>query len=48
MNAAISWAQEDNGVVMAIKKNRKVPLQGLNKQKYATLSGSDVINMETG
>lgn len=47
MESAIRWARED-AEIMAIHKNSKIPLDGLNRAKYATVSGSEVRNSSTG
>lgn len=47
MEMAIRWAREDLEI-MAIHKNKKVPLDGLNRKKLATVSGSEVRNSSTG
>jgi hypothetical protein len=47
MRQAIRWAREDLEI-MAIHKNKKVPLDGLNRKKFATVSGSEVRNSRTG
>lgn len=47
MGSAIRWAREDSEI-MAIYKNKKVPFEGLNRSKKATISGSEVRNSSTG